>query len=104
MSIQTSNIHRNLDSKLKIFGFEAFDLLFALIIASLMNLLFAQTKLAVIFVVGLPLFLLLTLYFLKKDKAENYLIHLLRYHLQSDFQSAGEDSEREFKYRRKIYE
>ena len=104
MSIQTSTVHRNLESKLKIFGFEAFDLLFVLIIASSMNLIFAQTKLAVVFVVGLPSCLLLCLHFLKKDQAENYLVHLLRYHLQSDFQSAGEESEIEHKYRGRIYE
>ena len=104
MEIQTSSVHRNLDAKMKILGFEAMDLLFVMIVAAVMNLFFGQSSFSVVFVFFTPLLLLMILFFGKKNKPDDYLIHLLRYHIQDDFMSAGKDSEQEFKYRRKIYE
>ena len=86
----TASVYRNLDAKMKVMGLEAFDLLIALIIAGVMNLLLGQTPLALPFGVGLPLGVLIVLHLSKRNKPDRYLEHWVRYNWDPGFLSAGE--------------
>ncbi|MBX3034584.1 MAG: hypothetical protein KF865_11725 [Bdellovibrionaceae bacterium] len=103
MEIQTSNVHRKLDAKLKIAGLEAPDLLFVLIFAAVMNLFFGRTSLALPLVLVLPSVMLFTLYIGKRDKPDGFMIHLARFYLTPGFFSAGEESKFEDKMRKPIF-
>lgn len=91
MEYRESTVHRKLDAKIKIGGMEAPDILAVLIFASTMNLFFGHTSLSVIFVIVLPAILLSILYFGKRGKPDDYLIHLVRFHLTKGFFAAGND-------------
>lgn len=104
MELTTSTVQRNLDAKMKVLGFDAPELLSVLIFAAVMNLFFAKTALAPILVFFLPSVLLLFFYFGKKGRAEDYLIHLVRYYLNSGSFEAGKLSGLESKRKEKIYE
>lgn len=71
-------------------GFEALDLLIALIFGATSNLFFSGTALEIPFALGGPAIILMTLYFGKKGKPENFLIHFIQYHLNAGFYAAGE--------------
>lgn len=101
MELRSSKVFRKLDAKWKIGGLELPDLLFVLILSAVMNLFFGRTILALPLVIVTPLAVAALLYFGKKNKPENYLIHLARYHLSPGFYSAGENSHY---IRGKIYE
>lgn len=88
--LDSSVIHRGLDRKLKLFGFEVFDLLFVLVFASVMNLLFGRTFLSLYLVFCLPLLILVFLYFGKRGKPQGFLVHWLRFYLTPGFYSAGQ--------------
>lgn len=90
MEYKESTVHRKLDAKIKIGGTEAPDILAVLIFASIMNLFFGRTSLSFVFVIVLPAFLLSILYFGKRGKPDDYLIHWLRFHLTNGFFAAGE--------------
>ena len=68
-----SKTPRQLESKLKLLGFELIDLLLIFLYLSISNLLFGQTALKLPLVYIGSLTLALTLYFAKKGKPENYL-------------------------------
>jgi len=104
MNFNTSTVQRNLDAKLKIGNIEAFDLLIALICGAVMNLFFSGTALEMPLVIGVPAVILATFYFGKRGKPEKYLPHLLRYHLEPAFFSAGEEPTNVLPMRRKINE
>ena len=104
MGLDSSKVHRNLDAKLKIMGLEAPDLLSVLIFAATMNLFFGKTALALPLVFVFPSLLLVALYFGKKGKPENYLIHLVKYLFSPAYFSAGETGAMETKRKEKIYE
>lgn len=104
MSLETSTVHRNLDAKMKIMGLEAPDLLSVLIFAALMNLFFGKTTFAPILVFILPALALVVLYIGKKNKPDDYLIHLARYLFTSGQYSAGNNGELEEVRKEKIYE
>ncbi len=104
MELQTSIIHRRLESKIKIVGMELHDLLFVLIFASLMNLLFGQTALGGFLSIPLPIAFAFLLYFIKRNKPEGYLKHLLRYHFDPGFLSAGQRDVFEEKRKMRIYD
>jgi hypothetical protein len=89
---RVSQVHRNLDAKLKIVGMEIHDLLFVLGTASLMNLVFGRTKFALYLVFLLPMVMAVVLYFVKRNKPDQYLIHFFRYFLSPGFFSAAEKS------------
>lgn len=90
MDLNSSRVYRNLDAKLKIAGLEAPDLLFVLIFAAIMNLLFGNTNLVFPLVIVLPCLILLILFFGKRNKPDGYLIHLIRYYITAGFFSAAE--------------
>ena len=103
-ALYTSEVHRNLDAKFKIGNLEAFDLLLALIFGAVMNLFFSGTVLELPLVVGGPVLLITTLYFGKKGKAENFIVHLIRFYLEPGFFSSGKPPKTIIYIRRKIYE
>lgn len=104
MGLDCSQVHRNLDGQLKIMGLEAPDLILVLMIAAIMNLFFGETRLMLLMVFGLPSLLLAVLYFGKKDKPENYLIHLAKYLTTPGFYSAGVLATNETKMKKRFYE
>lgn len=87
--LKTSTVHRKLDAKFKIGGIEATDLLSVLILAAVMNLFFGQFSFGPLFIFGLPAILFCTLYFGKRGKPENYLIHAIKYYVSSGELKAG---------------
>ena len=92
--LRASKVHRNLDAKLKIVGLEIHDLLFVLLTASVMNLLFGRTRLALYLVFLLPAFMAAVLFLVKRNKPDQYLVHWFRYVLSPGFFSAGEKQTR----------
>lgn len=76
-----SKVHRNLESKLKVFGLEALDLLLVLVVAAVMSLFFGNTVTGLIFVFWIPLVMLFFLYFLKRNRPDGYLQGIIRYYL-----------------------
>lgn len=102
--LRTSTVHRNLDSKLKILGMEAQDLIFIMLFASVMNLIFGKTALSFVLVFIVPLIMGIILFFAKRGKPENYLIHLIRYYVTSGYYSCALDSKEHQKMQGKIYE
>jgi ABC-type multidrug transport system fused ATPase/permease subunit len=95
--LDCSIVHRNLETKLKIGGLEALDLLAVLIFAAVMSLFFGSGTLGFIFVFILPLVLLITLYFLKRNRPDGYLLNLLRFSLLAGHFSASQMPEDEEK-------
>lgn len=89
---------------MKIVGLEIHDLLFVLLTASVMNLIFGRTRLALYLVFLLPGFMAVGLFFAKRNKPERYLIHLLRYTLSPGFFSAGAQPARAPQKRARITE
>ena len=100
--IDTSEVHRDLDAKFKIGGLEAFDLIIALFLGAIMNLFVGGTALEIPLVIGLPVFVTCGLYFGKKGKPENFMIHMIRFYLSPGFFSSGEEPQGAI--RKKIYE
>ncbi|MFT6633087.1 MAG: hypothetical protein ACJAS4_003056 [Bacteriovoracaceae bacterium] len=88
-NLDSSIVHRNLDTKLKIGGLEALDLLIVLIFAAVMSLFFGSGATGFIFIFLLPLALLIVLYFVKRNKPDGYLKNLLRYFLLPGHYSAS---------------
>lgn len=79
MSLKYTIVSKCLDKKLRIGGFEIPDLLILFLMVSILNFIFGQTVLKLYFV-WLPTAALAgLLYFGKKGKADNYLIHWLRF-------------------------
>lgn len=76
-----STIHRHLDAKMKLWGMEAPDLLFCLMVFAVMSLLFGGTFLEIPLTLGLPFTCLAILIFAKRDKPDNFLQHFLKYYL-----------------------
>lgn len=103
MILHSSTVHRRLDAKIKIVGLEAHDLLFVLLFAAIMNLIFGQTPFGTIMVFAIPMLMAFILFFIKRNKPENYLIHLIRFHLEPGHLSAGRTEILEIKRSRKIY-
>ena len=104
MELETSTVHRNLDAKLRILGFELFDLLALLIFASTMNLIFGNTSLSFILVFVVPSILGAILYFGKKGKPDDFLPHFVRYFLMPGVFAAGQRPQNEDKKEVHIYD
>ncbi len=102
MALETSRIHRRLDAKLKVVGMEAHDLLFILLFAATMNLFFGSTFLATYLVFILPVMMAVVLYFVKRNKPENYFLHLLTYKMTPGVYSAGNVGKFEPKRQKRI--
>ena len=85
-------------------GLEAHDLLFILLFAAIMNLLFGTTYLAPYLVFIFPTMMAGALYLIKRNKPENYLVHLLKYKMTPGVYSAGCMGTFEPKRKKRIYE
>lgn len=93
-------MHRKLDTRLKILGLEIMDLLAIMLLAAVNNLLLGRMKFAPVFVILVPLIMAAVLYIVKRDKPENYLLHLLRYLSSPGLYSAGLKNEKTEEKRR----
>lgn len=92
--LKTSRVHRKLDTRLKILGLEIMDLLAIMMLAAVNNLLLGRLKFAPAFVIVIPAVMAAVLYIVKRDKPENYLLHLLRYFSSPGLYSAGLQNEK----------
>ena len=78
-----STVHRNLESGLKLFGFELFDLAGSVCFAAVMQLFFGGTVLELPLGVVAPAGLLMFLYYFKKGKPKGHLMHAIRYNISN---------------------
>ena len=102
--IKVSVVHRNLDSKLRLLGMEAQDLVFVMLLASVMNLLFGKSSVGFHLTFVLPGLVAIVLFFVKRGRPDGFLVHLIRYYLTPGFFGAGEDSRNAPKLLEKIYD
>ena len=84
-------------------GMEAHDLIFILLFASIMNLLFGGTRLAFYMVFVLPAFMVLGLWIGKRGKPDGFLLHWLRYYFQAGHFVAGSESKERDLLKQRIY-
>jgi hypothetical protein len=92
LNLNQSIVHRKLDSKLKIVGLEIHDLLFVLLFAAIMNLIFGQTTLGFYLVFVVPVFMAAILFIAKRNKPDGFLVHAIKYYINSGAFSAGNNS------------
>lgn len=79
LDFRTTPVSKCLDKKLKVFGFEVMDLLTLFLTISILNFIFGKTDFKFI-LVWIPSTLLAgILYYGKRGKPENYLIHWFRF-------------------------
>ena len=104
--LRNSVVHKNLDKKIKLAGFELLDVLSVLFLSSVMNLIFGRTSISFLMVFIVPLALGIILHFGKKNKAENFILHFIRYYLIPGRYEAGEivNELRAKELRAKIYD
>ena len=82
MALKTTQISRCLDKKLQIAGYEIPDLLAIFFLLSILNFMFGRTDMKLV-LVWLPTISLAALLRIgKRDKPDNYLIHLVRFQLR----------------------
>lgn len=79
MSLETSTVYKCLEKKTLILGFEVIDLLVMSILLCVLNFIFADSSLKLFFTFGPVGVLALLLRAMKMGKAENYLLHWLRF-------------------------
>ncbi len=91
-SLKTSIVHRNLERKPRLLGMEMQDLVFVALLASILNLIFGKTVLGPYATFGVPTLLSVILFFSKRDKPDNFLVHWLQYNTTPGFYSSGEKS------------
>ena len=101
--LKVSRVHRKLDTRLKILGFEIMDLLAIMMLAAVNNLILGRLNFAPVFVIVIPAILAAVLYIVKRDKPENYLLHLLRYLSSPGLYSAGLKNEKLEEKRRVLF-
>lgn len=104
MDLRTTFVSKSLDRKIKIMGFEVFDLLTIFMTISVLNFLFGGMSYQFLLIWLPTIILSLTLYYGKRGKPDNYLIHWLRYQFSPSKYSAFQEptSWVAFKYKRKI--
>ena len=100
VELERSSVHRGLDVRMKVAGLEALDLIATLILAATLNVFGFPTFL----VLGLPLLLIVVLFFGKRNKPDGYLQHLIRFYLTAGHYSAGQLSKWREQIEFKIYE
>jgi hypothetical protein len=88
MSLRVTSVSQSLDRRLKMFGFEVPDLLAIFITLSILNFVFGQTGMKLLFVWLPSVAVAGVLYFGKRGKPDNYLIHWLRYQVKPGVYSA----------------
>lgn len=88
--LDSSVVHRNLETKLKIVGLEALDLLLVLMLSALMGLFFDGGKLGFIFVFLVPITLLVSLFLIKRNKPDGYIKDVMKFIMTRGHFSASE--------------
>ena len=88
MSLRSVPVSQCLEKKLRIFGFEVPDILATFITLSVLNFIFGQAHSKLMFVWLPSLALAAVLYFGKKGKPDNYLVHWLRFQVKPGIFSA----------------
>src|ERR1039457_5057750 len=81
VELRTTSVSKRLDKKLIIFGFEVPDLVAIFIMLSILNFLFRQTSFKLLMVWLPTSALALALYFGKKGKPDNHLVHWLTFQI-----------------------
>ncbi len=79
MGLETSTVYKCLEKKTLILGFEVIDLFVMSVLLCLLNFIFADSNLKLFFTFGPVGILALLLRVMKMGKAENYLLHWLRF-------------------------
>jgi hypothetical protein len=88
VGLKSTPVSQCLDKKLSIFGFEVMDVLAIFFVLSVLNFIFGQTHMK-LFLIWLPTAsLAAVLYFGKKGKPDNYLVHWLRFQIKDGALSA----------------
>lgn len=100
--LDSSVVHRNLDTKLKIVGMEAIDLLLVLMLSAMMGLFFDGGKLGFIFVFLVPVTLLVSLYIIKRNKPDGYIKDVLKFIVTRGHFSASEELKNQERLKNKI--
>jgi len=80
--LQQSTVYKCLEKKTLILGFEIADLFILCALLSLLNVLFAQSAMKLFWTWGPTLGAATLIRITKHGKAENFLLHWIRYHLQ----------------------
>ncbi len=88
MGLRATNVSKCLDKKLIIFGFEVVDILAIFLLLSILNFLFGSTHMKLVLIWLPSAILALSLYFGKRGKPDNYLVHWLRFQIKSGTYSA----------------
>lgn len=91
MELNSTPVSRCLDKKMVIFGFEIPDLLAIFLTLSILNYLFGATSLNVALVWLPSAALAVTLWFGKRGKPENFLLHWIRFQIAPGYLSAFQD-------------
>jgi len=89
--LDSSVVHRNLDTKLKIVGLEALDLLLVLVLSAIMGLFFDGGKMGFIFIFLFPVTLLVSLFIIKRNKPDGYIKDILKFYIGRGHFSASEE-------------
>ena len=87
--LATSTVHRNLEAKPKILGFELTDLLIVLLVCAVTNLFFGKTALGLGAVFSVPPLLATVLFVAKRGRPDGFLAHFVRYHAKPGAFAAG---------------
>ena len=83
MTLKYTAVSKCLDKKLRIGGFEIPDLLILFLTVSVLNFVFGQTDVKLLLVWMPSVALAALLYFGKKGKPDNYLVHWMRFQFRS---------------------
>lgn len=100
--LDSSVVHRNLDTKLKIAGLEALDLLLVLVLSAIMGLFFDGGKLGFVFIFLVPITLLVSLFIIKRNKPDGYIKDVLKFYMSRGHYSASEELKNQNKVMNKI--
>ena len=100
--LDSSVVHRNLDTKLKIVGLEALDLLLVLVLSAIMGLFFDGGKLGFIFIFLVPVTLLVSLFIIKRNKPDGYIKDVLKFYIGRGHYSASEELKNHKRLKNKI--
>ena len=91
MSLRTEPTSQSLEKKLLILGFEVPDILAIFLLLSILNFTLGQFNYKFL-LVWLPVFTFATVLRIgKRGKPDNYLVHLVKYHLRQKYFSAFQE-------------
>lgn len=79
MSLESSTVYKCLEKKTLILGFEVIDLFVMSALLCLLNFIFAESSLKLFFTFGPVGIIAILLRVMKMGKAENYLLHWLKF-------------------------